>query len=64
MLLQNGILIVLFGLSFLSGGIANAVYAADNGDLHTDLCFFGNADLEFCSDLQRVVGAEASSAVS
>ena len=64
MFLQNGILIVLFGLSFCSGGIANAIYASDNGDLHTDLCFFGNGGSEFCSDLQRVVGTEAASAVS
>ena len=48
----------------LSGGIPNAIYASDNGDLHTDLCFFGNEDLEFCSDLERVVATEATSAVS
>ena len=62
--LQNIIVIILFGLSFLSGGIANVVFAADNGNLHTDLCFFGSSDAEFCSALQRVVATEAASGVS
>ena len=62
--LQNGITIALFGLAFLSGGISNAIYAAENGDLHTDLCFFGSEGSEFCSDLQRVVASEGASAVS
>ena len=65
MFLQNAILVILFGLSLLLGGIANVVYAADNGDYHTDLCFHGNAaGSEFCSDLERVVATEASSGVS
>ena len=64
MFLQNIIVIVLFGLSFLSGGIANVVFAADNGNLHTDLCFFGSSDSEFCSALERVVATEAASGVS
>ena len=62
--LQNIIVIILFGLSFLSGGIANVVFAADNGNLHTDLCFFGSSDSEFCSALERVVATEAASGVS
>ena len=40
------------------------VFAADNGSLHTDLCFFGSSDAEFCSALQRVVASEAASGVS
>ena len=62
--LQNAILVVLFGLSFLSGGIANVVYAADNGELHTDLCFFGSSGTEFCANLERVVATEGVSGVS
>ena len=64
MFLQNIIVIVLFGLSFLSGGIANVVYAADNGELHTDLCFFGSSGTEFCANLERVVATEGVSGVS
>ena len=65
MFLQNIIVIVLFGLSFLSGGIANVVFAADNGNLHSDLCnFFGSSDSEFCDALERVVATEAASGVS
>ena len=62
--LQNAILVVLFGLSFLSGGIANVVYAADNGELHNDLCFFGSSGSEFCANLERVVATEGVSGVS
>ena len=40
------------------------VFAADNGNLHTDLCFFGSSDSEFCSALERVVATEAASGVS
>ena len=65
MFLQNYIVIVLFGLSFLSGGIANVVFATDNGDLHRDLCIsFGRLNSEFCSALERVVATEAASGVS
>ena len=64
MFLQNIIVIVLFGLSFLSGGIANVVFAADNGNLHTDICFFSRSEPEFCSALERVVATEAASGVS
>ena len=65
MFLQNFIVIVLFGLSFLCGGIANVVFATDNGNLHTDLCRgFGSFDSEFCSALERVVATEAASGVS
>ena len=62
--LQNAILVVLFGLSFLSGGIPNVVFAADNRELQLDLCFFGNSDSDFCENLERVVAAEAVSGVS
>ena len=65
MFLQNIIVIVLFGLSFLSGGIANVVFAADNGSLHSDVCnFFGSSESEFCNALERVVATEAASGVS
>ena len=63
--LQNFIVIVLFGLSFLSGGIANVVFATDNGDLHSDLCIrFGRLNSEICSALERVVATEAATGVS
>ena len=62
--LQNAILVVLFGLSFLSGGIPNVVYAADNRELQLDLCFFGSSESDFCDNLERVVAAEAVSGVS
>ena len=63
--LQNIIVIILFGLSFLSGGIANVVFAADNGNLHIDLCnSFDSSDSEFCNALERVVATEAASGVS
>ena len=65
MFLQNFIVIVLFGLLFLSGGIANVVFAADNGDLSSDLCGgFGGPGSEICSALDRVVATEAASGVS
>ena len=62
---QNAIICVLFVLAFLAGGITNAIYASENGDLHFDLCFgFSTADVEFCNDLERVVAGEGASAVS
>ena len=65
-ILQNGIICVLFALAFLTGGILNAIYASENDNLHSDLCFvFGTGgDGEFCGQLKRVVAAEAASAVS
>ena len=66
MFLQNVIVFVLIGLSMLSGGIPNVIYASDNGILQSDMCFLSSidADPEFCSDLERVVATEASSGVS
>ena len=56
---------VLFGFSFLSGGIANMVFAGDNGNLRSDLCSgFGNPGSEICSTLDRVVATEFASGVS
>ena len=63
-ILQNSISCVLFVLAFLAGGITNAIYASENSDLYTDLCFFSGTVNEFCSDLKRVVAAEGASAVS
>ena len=65
-ILQNAISCVLCVLSFLAGGIINAVYASENGDLHFDLCFGFDSieDDEFCRQLERVVAGEAASAVS
>ena len=64
-ILQNATICVLFAISFLVEGIFNAIYAADNGDLHSDLCFgFETGEVEFCDDLKHVVAAEAASAVS
>ena len=64
-ILQNGIACVLFTLAFLAGGILNAIYASENGDLRFDLCFGVNTvDDEFCHHLERVITAETASAVS
>ena len=67
MFLQNYIVIVLFGLSFLSGGIANVVFTTDNGDLRSDLCDirgFSSPGSGICRALDRVVATEAASGVS
>ena len=65
-ILQNAIICVLFVVAFLIGGILNAVYASENGDLHFDLCFGFDSveDDEFCRQLERVIAGEAASAVS
>ena len=64
-ILQNGITCVLFTLAFLAGGILNAIYASENGDLRYGLCFgFNTFDDEFCRHLERVIAAETASAVS
>ena len=64
-ILQNGIICVLFVLAFLGGGILNAIYASENGNLSFDLCSGSDTiDDEFCNDLERVVAAEGASAVS
>ena len=53
---------VIFGLAFLSGGIASAVYAADNSDLHDRFCDFSSSGI--CGDLETVYQSEAATAVS
>ena len=53
---------VIFGLAFLSGGIASAVYAADNSDLHDRLCDFSTSGI--CGDLGTVYRSEVATAVS
>ena len=71
-LLQNAILCGVFALSFLAGGVANAVYADDNADLvlkYREGCEFINdydfTELkEFCKDLKRVRDSQAAAAVS
>ena len=65
--LQNFIVIVLFELSFLSGGIANVVFTIDNADLRSDLCGprgFYSLGSGICRAFDRVVATEAASGVS
>ena len=64
MFLQNGIILVLFGLSYFAGGVVNVFYAADNSELHRNLCSSIIDTPEFCNDLQTVVATEAASGVS
>ena len=53
---------VIFGLAFLSGGIASAVYAADNSDFHDSFCDFSSSGV--CGDLETIYQSEAATAVS
>ena len=62
---QNAIFCILFAIALLAGGIANAVFAADNSELWTDACFFTFRDEdEICRSLARVRDAEIASVVS
>ena len=65
-ILQNAISCVLCVLSFLAGGIINAIYASENDELHFDLCLSFNSveDGEFCRQLEHVIAGEGASAVS
>ena len=75
-LLQNAILCGVFALSFLAGGVVNAIYADDNADLvlkRRELCEYVDEvtayrDLtefeEFCEDIKRVRDSQAAAAVS
>ena len=63
-ILQSTIICVLLALAFLAAGVANAIYASENGDLHGDLCSGGTIDDELCNHLEPIIGAQAASAVS
>ena len=52
---------VILGLALLSGGIASAVYAADNSDYHDSVCGFSSSG--GCGDLETAYQAEAATAV-
>ena len=63
--LQNAALCVVFGLSLFAGGVANAIYAANNvGNMH-DICD-QSPDItnDICDALRRVRDSEAAAAVS
>ena len=53
---------VILGLALLSGGIASAVYAADNSDYHDRFCGFSSSG--GCGNLETVYQSEAATAVS
>ena len=64
-LFQNALVCVIFAISLLAGGIANAVYAADNSDHHFDLCASTfRSDIEDCEHLETVYQSEAAATVS
>jgi len=59
------LLCIIFGVCFLAGGIANAVYASDNADLYDDHCTGSlRDDIEICEDLETVYGSQAAATVS
>ena len=65
LLLQNAALCVVFGLSLFAGGVANAIYAANNaGNMH-DICDQSTDVInDICDALRRVRDSEAAAAVS
>ena len=75
-LLQNAVMCSLLTLSFLAGGVANAIYADDNADLvlkRREACKFLNdyatqfdypKAREACKGIKRVRDFQAAAAVS
>ena len=63
--LQNAALCVVFGLSMFAGGVANAIYAANNTVSIDDTCD-QSPDItnDICDALRRVRDSEAAAAVS
>ena len=53
LLSQINLLIVLFGICFFAGGIANLVYFVDVNSLSDD-CTPGHVPRELCDDLESV----------
>ena len=53
LLSQVNLLIVLFGICFFAGGIANLVYFVDVNSLSDD-CTPGHVPRELCDDLESV----------
>ena len=59
------IISVIFALSLLAGGAANAAYSSENGDYYDNyesLC--ERAALDVCDDVKRVRDSEGAAAVS
>ena len=75
-LLQNVVMCSLLALSFLAGGVANAIYADDNADLALKnregcklLNYFDTENhypkaKKFCKDIKRVRDFQTAAAVS
>ena len=65
LILQNAALCIVFGLSLFAGGVANAIYAANNaGNMH-DICDQSTDVInDICDALRRVRDSEAAAAVS
>ena len=54
-------------MSLFAGGIANAVYASDNGDVYNEHCTAGatsSRDIEVCENLETLYGSQAAATVS
>ena len=65
LILQNAALCVVFGLSLFAGGVANAIYAANNAGSIDDICDqFPDITNDICDALRRVRDSEAAAAVS
>ena len=62
---QNAALCVVFGLSLFAGGVANAIYAANNAGIIYDICDQStDIDNDICDAFRRVRDSEAAAAVS
>ena len=68
MSLQNAALCIVFGLSLFAGGVANAIYAANNAETIDDISITCDQSTEttndFCNAFKRVRDSEAAAAVS
>ena len=67
-MLQNAAFCAVFGLSLFAGGVANAIYAANNSNTIDDISVICNQPTDIsgdlCDALKRVRDSEAAAAVS
>ena len=65
LILQNAALCIVFALSLFAGGVANAIYAANNARNMHDICDQSpDVTNDICDALRRVRDSEAAAAVS